>query len=296
MRYVLRTSALLVALLMTPSLGYGFDLCRLLGLGCGDAVGCGGCGCDAGCGCGPACGCDGCGSDVGCGCEPTCGCGGGCGCDGRQYGGQTFTCCNDCGPPLSPCVGPDCGGCEPSCGCGCGDSCGCGDCGCEPACGCGSSCDCNGGCCSSECGFGQCCGRIIGLLNKCCGCSGCDSELYWSEWHNDPPRCCDPCDRCGNWVGPSYGHDGPYESYPADGDVVEGYYTQGKTATPPMAVARRPRPTTTKSASRPSYVGQRTKQASPQGRYIRPTIQAKGPTRGQMTRKPNVGPNGTYQR
>jgi hypothetical protein len=29
--------------------------------------------------------------------------------------------------------------------------------------------------------------------------------MYWSEWHNDPPRCCDPCNRCGEWVGPSAG-------------------------------------------------------------------------------------------
>jgi hypothetical protein len=32
--------------------------------------------------------------------------------------------------------------------------------------------------------------------------------MYWSEWHNDPPRCCDPCNRCGQWVGPSAGGGG----------------------------------------------------------------------------------------
>jgi hypothetical protein len=31
-----------------------------------------------------------------------------------------------------------------------------------------------------------------------CG-DGC-GELYWSEWHSDPPDCSDPCDRCGNWT------------------------------------------------------------------------------------------------
>jgi hypothetical protein len=34
--------------------------------------------------------------------------------------------------------------------------------------------------------------------------------LYWSEWHNDPPQCCDPCDCYGNWVGPGAGYRAPY--------------------------------------------------------------------------------------
>ena len=33
-----------------------------------------------------------------------------------------------------------------------------------------------------------------------CG-SGC-GEIYWGPWLNDPPDDCDPCDDCGNWVGP----------------------------------------------------------------------------------------------
>jgi hypothetical protein len=33
--------------------------------------------------------------------------------------------------------------------------------------------------------------------------------VYWSEWHNDPPRCCDPCDCYGNWTGPG---NGPYRA------------------------------------------------------------------------------------
>jgi hypothetical protein len=41
--------------------------------------------------------------------------------------------------------------------------------------------------------------------------------VYWSEWHNDPPRCCDPCNRRGQWVGPGagsggYGGNGYYSS------------------------------------------------------------------------------------
>jgi hypothetical protein len=27
-------------------------------------------------------------------------------------------------------------------------------------------------------------------------------EFYWSEWFNDPPACCDPCNGCGKFVGP----------------------------------------------------------------------------------------------
>ena len=38
----------------------------------------------------------------------------------------------------------------------------------------------------------------MGML---CGCTGC-GELYWNEWHNDPPSVCEPCDRCGNYIGP----------------------------------------------------------------------------------------------
>jgi len=33
-----------------------------------------------------------------------------------------------------------------------------------------------------------------------CG-SGC-SEVYWGPWISDPPAPCDPCDDCGNWIGP----------------------------------------------------------------------------------------------
>ena len=34
--------------------------------------------------------------------------------------------------------------------------------------------------------------------------TGC-GEIYWDEWLSDPPDCCDPCDDCGNWVGPQHG-------------------------------------------------------------------------------------------
>jgi hypothetical protein len=56
--------------------------------------------------------------------------------------------------------------------------------------------------------------EIRGVFRPLFGCGGCDSELYWNEWHNDPPRCCDQCDPCGNWTGPSAGgtsYDAPFE-------------------------------------------------------------------------------------
>ena len=304
MRKALRIPALLAALVMTPSVGYGFDLCRLLGLGCGDAYRCG---CDAGYGCEPDCGCGGCGCgdcgcDAGCGCEPSCGCGDGCGCDGRQFAGQVWECCHECGPPISPCTGPECCGCEPSCGCGdCGEpACGCGcdeGCGCEPSCGCGSSCGCGTSGSNLGCGFGQCCGRVVGFIDRLCGCTGCDGELYWSEWHNDPPRCCDPCDHCGNWVGPGYGYRAPYDhSHPANGYVAGAYHARGEATTPRTTVARGSRPNATQGAARPAYIGQQIKPAPPARQSVRPATRTQAPARGQVTRKPNMGPNSTYQR
>jgi hypothetical protein len=89
-------------------------------------------------------------------------------------------------------------------GVGCGGSCGNGasyafskyDCSCDPCC--------NGtyGCGSGSCGCGTKGSRPI--LDALCGCSCC-GELYWNEWYNDPPAVCEPCDACGNFVGPRGG-------------------------------------------------------------------------------------------
>jgi hypothetical protein len=38
------------------------------------------------------------------------------------------------------------------------------------------------------------------LLQKLCGCTGC-GELYWNEWHCDPPACREPCDCTGAYTG-----------------------------------------------------------------------------------------------
>lgn len=163
--------------------------------------------------------CGGCGDACGCAAECGSSCGGRCGCSyaGQRYQGCCDQTCKDfC---LRPCVGPDCCGCEPRCGCepgcACEPACGCEPgCACEPGCGCEPSCGCATGYCDTGCCGGPVCGercgeglvRAVGRLcrNVCGpGCTGCDGELYWSEWHNDPPRCCDPCNHCGEWIGPS---------------------------------------------------------------------------------------------
>jgi hypothetical protein len=45
----------------------------------------------------------------------------------------------------------------------------------------------------------RCLTAVCKPFGGCCG--GCGSEVYYNEWYNDPPRCCDPCDHCGNWSG-----------------------------------------------------------------------------------------------
>jgi hypothetical protein len=73
----------------------------------------------------------------------------------------------------------------------------------------------------------------------CCDCGGCSSELYWSEWHNDPPQCCDPCDCHGNWIGPAAGYRAPYAHPYAP---TAGAYAKGNGSVQPSAqVARQPK-------------------------------------------------------
>lgn len=72
----------------------------------------------------------------------------------------------------------------------------------------------SGCCCGDPCGepWGGCypCGK-----NWCgsqCGC------LFWHEWFSLPPQCCDPCDQCGNFIGPRlndglYSHGNDYQGW-----------------------------------------------------------------------------------
>src|ERR1700737_3526797 len=70
----------------------------------------------------------------------------------------------------------------------------------------------NSGCCLYNCAasFHN---RNLGR-NWCCSQCG---ETYWSEWFNDPPDCCDPCDCCANFTGHCCHHHcgpaGPYGPY-----------------------------------------------------------------------------------
>ena len=111
---------------------------------------------------------------------------------GSGYAGLRYdTACNGlCGDSGCHCVkgGP--------CRVACGDvpDCGCPEDGYEPACGCEGV-----GCGNSVGSAGAGCG-LCSWFSRLWGCPGCSGEIYWSEWHNDPPGC-EPCDCCGNWIG-----------------------------------------------------------------------------------------------
>jgi len=93
-----------------------------------------------------------------------------------------------CGVPI--CTTGNCGpDCQPTCDAGCGGSCGqCGD-PCAP------------------CGPLSVVHKLLHpptwktvACGGCGNCGGC-GERYWGDFHGDPPECCDPCDRCGNYTG-----------------------------------------------------------------------------------------------
>ncbi len=136
-------------------------------------------------------------------------CGDGCA-KGSPYAFMKYDCaCETCGPGCGTSCGADCtcgskvGGDKCTCGSGCADGC----CGFGGRIGpCGDRCD--GGC--TTCGRrSPCC-----ILNWLSACSGC-GEFYWNEWYNDPPRCAEPCDCYGNWIGPGHGgyFRAPYRSH-----------------------------------------------------------------------------------
>jgi hypothetical protein len=122
-------------------------------------------------------------------CDPTYCCDDACGAQGG---------CAECeaGPACGPCGGaPVDANCEPCCE-ACGDACS------------GSCCDaCSGSCCDTTCGPNWFLWGpfywLFGVGGWGCSNSGC-GEFYWSDFHSEPPDCCDPCDRCGNWTGGCY--------------------------------------------------------------------------------------------
>jgi hypothetical protein len=285
MRIDLPLALMLAISLSTPS--YGWELCNLFGFRCG-LMGCGG-------SCEPGCGCDPCayGGEVGCGCEASCACGSGCSAGCPQYGGQTWNCCESSQVPICECTGAS-GCCETACGCEPG-------CGCEPTCGCSSG-NGNRGCCLNGLFFGSCCGEFVRTFERLCGgCNGCSSEVYWSEWHNDPPRCHEPCDCYGNFTGPSYGGvRAPYDQgYHVGSAGVSPRYAQGNaagesTSSSGAAVSRgrvsRAPTYRNESAARPSFTAGHTNRLRRVTNGMRPIVQ------GKVTRRPANGTSATYQR
>jgi hypothetical protein len=59
-----------------------------------------------------------------------------------------------------------------------------------------------------------------------CG-SGC-GELYWDEWLSDPPDACDPCDNCGNWIGPQLPGPSCFHRFLAGSCSLWGYRWMGQ--------------------------------------------------------------------
>jgi hypothetical protein len=220
-----------------------FVIAVALASGCATRIGshlgiAGGCGCGVAPGCG--CGCEpGCAVEPGCACEPGCAadCGAACGPCGRSFAGQVWKGCGPCqGPKICVCKGPECCGCEPGCAAepGCAFEPGCA---CEPSCGCGS------GVAARHCGpLWGVRYAVRSILSPLTACGGCDGELYWSEWHNDPPYCCDPCDKCGNYIGPSpnygSGYAGEFGTSYGDGFSVGHQVHEQQVARQPAATTQ----------------------------------------------------------
>lgn len=125
--------------------------------------------------------CDSCGTKCGGTCAMPCiGCGSST-CDGDSCDGDS--CDGSCEESCTSCREPSCGTEAATCGCGTEVSVASSDC--------------------STCGQSPCgCGprhwpNPFAHLTDCLGCG----ELYWSEWHNNPPDLCDPCDCHGYWTG-----------------------------------------------------------------------------------------------
>ena len=129
------------------------------------------------------------------------------------FGPGTLCDTTHCGPGQCGCqpFGPaaNCGvecDCSPACEAPCGDSCGassgpCDSCG---PCDTGGPCGPSGAC--DPCGsYGNCRGPltfVLGLFHPATwGCGAGCGEVYYGDFHGDPPDLCDPCDRMGCWTG-----------------------------------------------------------------------------------------------
>lgn len=110
---------------------------------------------------------------------------------------------------LTGCVSPYAYYCNDSCGGPAALSGRYGDCGTTPCASVGGprvgpvACDDCAGPCGEDCTAAPCCGLTpFGLIRNMFTCNAGCGEIYWGEWYYDPPDACDPCNDCGDYVGP----------------------------------------------------------------------------------------------
>jgi len=76
------------------------------------------------------------------------------------------------------------------------------------------------------------CWRPGALLREIFACDGCTSPIYWNEWFSHRPKCGDPCDCYGNWIGPAEGGPRAYRIEPAQETRI---YYERQDGPPPSA-------------------------------------------------------------
>ncbi|MCA9247550.1 MAG: hypothetical protein KDA42_10555 [Planctomycetales bacterium] len=171
-----------------------------------------------------------------------------------------------------------------------GDGCGCDECSAASECSsCASTSDCG------SCGSG--CGSLIPFRHWGCrpakhtnsGCGGffgwgC-GDMYVFDYISDPPACCEPCDGCGHWIGPTSskpcGGDGDCCDYAMPGQGCQGCASHGTHSQPtyvpnePYYSASRKQPVRSTAASarpiqRTSHATTASRPASGRGRATAP--------------------------
>ncbi len=127
--------------------------------------------------------------------------------------------------------------------------------GCVQGCakGCGS---CRGGGCGN-CHRGGLACKLYRYIKQSCKCNGCGPK-YIPEWHN---TYCEPCNRLGDWTGPSLHHGRPYVGPPRSGSNigVQIYVDPTEAEAPPAKLPPKAtiRPeTSVKRVKRASYTSQ----------------------------------------
>ena len=144
---------------------------------------------------------------------------------------------------------------------------------------CGGNCgSCSSGCggghqkCGSNCHRGGMVCRLFGWIGQCGKCSGCGPK-YIPEWHSRP---CEPCNRCGDWTGPSIHHGKPYLGPPRSGSNIGGVISVEPTAAPqtvPQPKATILPETSVRRVRRTSYGAPSAPKQMPRHRRAVPTSQ-----------------------